>query len=110
MTTKSKSKIVRTTVYPGQKPTEEQLENLKKAEKFPIVFDEDSPEKTYDELIKMAALTEARRAERKKEVVTLRLSGATLKKAKAFGKGYTGFLARLIDNALNDKDLVARSL
>ncbi|MDO4337232.1 MAG: hypothetical protein Q4C91_03985 [Eubacteriales bacterium] len=28
----------------GQKPTEEQLQEIKEAKKYPIVFDEDSPE------------------------------------------------------------------
>jgi len=31
-------------------------------------------------------------------------------KAKATGKGYTGFLSRLLDNAINDPQMVSKSL
>ena len=36
--------------------------------------------------------------------VGLRIKRKTLNKAKATGKGYTGFLARLIDNAIDDEN------
>ena len=36
--------------------------------------------------------------------------GDIVEKAKATGKGYTGFLSRLLDNAINDPQLVSRSL
>ena len=32
------------TIEPGQKPTEEQLQEIREAEKYPIEFDEDCPE------------------------------------------------------------------
>lgn len=98
------------TVYPGQKPTATQIKRLREAAKHPIVFDEDDPEYTFEELEEMRLAAIKKRAEQKKEVIALRLSSATLNKAKAYGKGYTGFLARLIENAINDKDMVARSL
>lgn len=103
-------KIVKTTIYPNQKISRAQAKRIEKAAKLPVVFDEDSPEYTYEELIKMRDAAVRKRAEQKKEVVAIRLSPSTLKKAKAVGKGYTGFLSRLIDNAINDKELVSRSL
>ena len=103
-------KIVRYTVKPNQKPTKAQIEEIEEAYKHPIVFDEDCPEYTYEELAKMAKLAKEKRAEQKKEVVTLRLQHSTVEKAKAVGAGYTSFLSRLIENAIKDKDLVARSL
>lgn len=103
-------RIVRTTIYQGQKPTRAQIRRIRKAAEKPIVFDEDAPEYTYEELLKMRDAAIKKRAEQKKEVVAIRISPATLKKAKATGKGYTGFLSRLIDNAINDKDMVSRSL
>jgi len=33
-----------------------------------------------------------------------------LEKAKATGKGYTGFLSRLLDNAIDDPQMVAKSM
>lgn len=103
-------KIVRMKIYKGQKPTEEQLQRLTAIKDRPIVYDEDAPEYTMEELEEMRLAAIRKREEQKKEVVAIRLSPATLKKAKAFGKGYTGFLSRLIDNAIDDKDLVTRSL
>lgn len=103
-------RIVRTTIYPGQKPTPKQIAEIRKAAKHPIVFDEDSPEYSIEELKAMHEAAIKKRAEQKKEVVALRLSPTTIEKAKSLGKGYTSFLSRLIDNAIQDKDLVARSL
>lgn len=44
--------IVRRVIYEGQKPTPEQIERLRalKAENRPIVFDEDCPELTDEQL------------------------------------------------------------
>ena len=94
----------------GQKPTSAQIRRLKKIKDRPIVFDEDAPEYTMEEFEEMRLAAAKKRAEQKKEVVAIRISPSTLKKAKATGKGYTGFLSRLIDNAINDKDMVSRSL
>ena len=58
----------------------------------------------------MAAIARARRSQNIKPVVAIRITPATLEKAKATGKGYTGFLSRLLDNAINDPQLVAKSL
>lgn len=89
-------------------PGEKEIEEIKLAAKLPITYDEDSPELTDEQY---AAMAKAARAKRKaKPVVALRISQTTLEKAKATGKGYTGFLSRLLDYAINDPDLVARSL
>ena len=103
-------RTVKTTIYPGQKPTEAQIKRIRKAATQPITFDEESPEYTLEELISMRDIAEKKRAEQKKEVVAIRLSPSTIKKAKSLGKGYTSFLSRLIENAINDKDIVSRSL
>ena len=103
-------KTVRMTINQGQKPTKEQQVRLEKLKDRPIVFDDDAPEYTMEELEEMRLAAIKKRAEQKKEVVAVRLSTKTIQKAKSYGKGYTGFLSRLIENALNDKDLVSRSL
>ena len=103
-------KIVKTTIKPGQKPTAEQIEEIEEASRRPIVFDDDSSEFTYEEMVKMVEETKKHKIDNTKQIVTLRLSTPTINKAKAVGKGYTGFLSRLIENAINDKDLVSRIL
>ena len=58
----------------------------------------------------MAQLARARRSRKVKPVAALRISPETLEKAKATGKGYTGFLSRLLDNAIDDPQMVAKSM
>ncbi|MCR4962016.1 MAG: BrnA antitoxin family protein [Lachnospiraceae bacterium] len=103
-------KIVRTTVYTGQKPTEKQIKEIEAASSRPIAFDEDAPELTIEQLAEMAQNAKKRRSKATKPVVAIRISPETLEKAKATGKGYTGFLSRLLDNAINDPKIVSKSL
>lgn len=100
--------ITKVYVASTDNPTKEEIEEIKAAAKLPISYDDDSPELTEEQYAAMAK--EARKQRKTKPVIALRISLATLEKAKATGKGYTGFLSRLLDNAINDPDLVARSL
>ena len=93
----------------GQKPTKEQLKETREAAKQEINFD-DAPDLTKEQYAEMAEQARKKRAAKIKPVVSLRIDPDTLKKAKATGKGYTGFLSRLLDNAINDPELVRRSL
>ena len=95
---------------PNSKLTKKQLRELEAAAKRPIVYDEDCPELTEEQLQEMARLAPIQRAERRKQVVSLRISPETLKKAQALGKGYTGVLSRLLDLAINDAEMVKRCL
>ena len=104
------TRTIKKTIHPGDQPTKSQIDEINEAAKYPITSDDESPEYTYEELMEMANIAKKKREETKKEPITLRVSAATLKKAKATGKGYTGFLSRLLDNAINNKDLVSRSL
>ena len=47
---------------------------------------------------------------RTKRTVSIRLSEKAQKFSKAYGKGYTSFLSRLIDAALEDASLVKKCL
>ena len=103
-------KIVRTVIHTGQRPTESQIKEIELAASRPVVPDEDAPELTLEQYAEMAALAKAKRLCVAKPVIALRISPSTLEKAKATGKGYTGFLSRLLDNAINDPQIVAKSL
>lgn len=102
--------IVRTVIHPGQQPTEAQIREIERAAALPVVPDADAPELTPEQYAELAELAKRRRAGRVKPVVALRISPETLEKARATGKGYTGFLSRLLDNAINDPQMVAKSL
>ena len=103
-------KIIRTTIHAGQQPTEAQIKEIELAASLPVVPDEDAPELTLEQYAEMAEIARKRRSKNVKPVIALRISTETLDKAKATGKGYTGFLSRLLDNAINDPRIVARSL
>ncbi|MCR5295864.1 MAG: BrnA antitoxin family protein [Clostridiales bacterium] len=103
-------KIIRTAIHTGQQPTEEQIREIEAASARPVMTDDEAPELTLDQYAEMAALARSRRNRQVKPVIALRISIDTLDKAKATGKGYTGFLSRLLDNAINDPQMVAKSL
>lgn len=103
-------KIIRTVIHTGQQPTEAQIKEIEAASSRPVTPDEDAPELTLEQYAEMAAIARKRRSKDVKPVVALRISPDTLEKAKATGKGYTGFLSRLLDNAINDPQMVAKSL
>ena len=86
-------------------PTSEELLELEKAAAKAPVFDEDNPELTGEQLLQFKRMYHE---DRTKQTVSLRLSQSTLKKAKAYGKGYTSFLSRLLDEAINNEELVRR--
>lgn len=91
-------------------PTPEQLEMLTRAETLPIPADSEYPEFTEAELLQFKRISEARRNERQKQTVTLRLSARSLAKAKSLGKGYTSVLSRILESALENPDFVKRYL
>ena len=102
--------MVQTVVRPGQQPTDEQIKEIEAAMAKPVIPDEDAPELTLEQYAEMAAIARNRRIKQVKPVVALRISISTLEKAKATGKGYTGFLSRLLDNAIDDPQMVSKSL
>lgn len=77
---------------------------------LPVMPDEDAPELTLEQYAEMAAMARNHRSQRVKPVAALRISPETPEKAKATGKGCAGFLSRLPDNAINDPQIVAKSL
>ena len=101
-------RIVRKTVHTGQQPTEAMIREIEAASARPVVPDEDAPELTMEQYAEMAEIARKRRSKSVKPVLALRISPETLEKAKATGKGYTGFLNRLLDNAINDPQMAAK--
>ena len=87
--------------------SKEELDEIHTAEKLGATFDEDCPEMTAEQLIQFKSL---RKTDRTKQTVSLRLSPETLRKAKKYGKGYTSFLSRLLDEAINNEALVRKCI
>ena len=87
--------------------TDEELRELEAAEKKEPVFDDDSPMLMREQLMQFKRINHQNRT---KPTISLRISPATLKKAKEYGKGYTGLLSRLLDVAINDEELVRKCI
>lgn len=102
--------VIRTTLEDRGSITPEEIEMLERVSRVPIVFDEDSPELTEEELKGFRRVSEENRQERNKQTVTLRLSPQALRKAKSLGKGYTSVLSRILESALNDNDVIRHYL
>ena len=87
--------------------TAEELQELEAAEKREPVFDDDSPAMMHEQLMQFKRINHENRT---KPTISLRISPATLKKAKQYGKGYTGLLSRLLDAAIDDEELVRKCI
>lgn len=83
----------------------EEMQEIEAAEQRHPVFDTDSPEMTADMLQQFKRMSQE---ERNKQTVSLRLSPKTMRIAKSYGKGYTSFLSRLLDEAIQDEALVRK--
>lgn len=102
--------IVTSVLYGNEKPTKEQIEEVRQAAKKPIVYDEDCPPLTKEQLKEFARIAKEQRKLRKKQVVAIRLSPETAEKVKALGKGYSSVLSRIIDEAFRNPELLHKCL
>ncbi|MBR3575461.1 MAG: BrnA antitoxin family protein [Lachnospiraceae bacterium] len=90
--------------------TKKQIKMLEKMENRPIVYDEDCPELTEEQLKQFKEAADLKREERLKQTVSLRLSPQAMKKAKSLGKGYTSVLSRILEAALSDNEVIKKYL
>ena len=90
--------------------TKKQIKMLEKMENSPIVYDEDCPELTEEQLKQFKEAADLKREERLKQTVSLRISPQAMKKAKSLGKGYTSVLSRILEAALSDNEVIKKYL
>jgi uncharacterized protein (DUF4415 family) len=102
--------ITKSTVTIGQKPTKEQIKQIRVIAKKPINFTDDCPESTPEALAEFAAIVRARRVKKMKPMVALRINSECLEKYKALGKGYTGIMADVLNYAANNPEILAKSI
>jgi len=99
--------ITSSTVRVGQKPTKEQLRQIREIAKKPIHYTEDCPESTPEALAEFAAMARARRQRRVKPMVALRVEPETLEKYKSLGDGYTGIMADVLNYVANNPEILS---
>lgn len=89
--------MTRMTVRVGQKPTSEQIEALREAAQYPIVYDPECPPSDAEALAEFAAQARALRAKHKEHPsVTLRIPPDCLEIYKSLGRGYTDVMADVL--------------
>ena len=99
--------ITRSTVRVGQKPTKEQLRQIREIAKKPIHYTEDCPESTPEALAEFAAMARARRKRKVKPMVALRVEPEALEKYKSLGNGYTGIMADVLNYVANNPEILS---
>lgn len=97
--------IVRKEIDVSQPLTPEQIKMLEEVEKRPIVFDEDCPELTDEQLRKGYRVSN-----RNKQSVNIEVSQKTMEKIKALGNSSPSILSKLFEMAINDKDMLKKCM
>ena len=97
--------IVRKEIDVSQPLTPEQIKMLEEVEKRPIVFDEDCPELTDEQLSKCY-----RASNRNKQSVTVSLSPQSMEKAKSLGTNSAAVLSQLLERLLNNDNLLKQCM
>jgi len=87
--------------------TDKEKKELEKADAGSVLYDNESPEMTVEMLREFKAMGQKNRA---KQTASIRLSEKARRFSESYGKGYTSFLSRLIDAALDDATLVRKCL
>ncbi len=102
--------MTRITLEDGQKPTKEQLKEIREAAKRPQVYDPDCPPSTLEALAEFAAKARELRQSIKntKPAVTIRMTPACLSKYKALGKGYTGIMADVLNYVADNPEILSK--
>jgi uncharacterized protein (DUF4415 family) len=98
------------TIKAGQKPTKEQVKEIREAVKLPINYTADCPASTPEALAEFAAMARELRRNRRKTMpsVTIRIMPECLAKYKALGKGYTSVMADVLRYAADDPEFLSR--
>ena len=106
--------IVRKFIRFDQPLTQKQIEMLEEMDKAPIVYDEDCPPLTDEELDKMAAIVRKRKAEQARAnepalepLAPLYVLPDTMRTAEKYG---TKVMARLLDLAVQDEAMIQKCL
>ena len=97
--------IIRKEIDVSAPLTPEQIKMLEEMDKRPIVFDEDCPELTDEQLNKAY-----RALERKKQSVNIEVSPKTMEKVKALGKSSPSILSKLFEMAINNNDMLKQCM
>ena len=98
--------IVRVIATENDQLSQESLARMAALKDRPIDYS-DIPKNTHEEMEEMRLMAIEKR---KKQMFSLRLKTSTIDWWKSLGDGYTGVMARFLDNARNHPDWVIKCL
>ncbi|MDR1148400.1 MAG: BrnA antitoxin family protein [Spirochaetaceae bacterium] len=97
-------------VKAGQKPTKEQIREVREAAKRAPVYDPECPPSSPEALAEFAVKARELRRNMKKirPAVSIRIAPDCLEKYKSLGKGYTGIMADVLSYAADNPEVLSR--
>ena len=102
---------IKKTIDVTKKPSKKQIQMLEAAERADIVYDDDCPQLSKEELSQFKRVSDICKEtglKNRRQNVTLRLTPYALQKARSYGKGYTTVLSRIIEKVIDNPELVTK--
>lgn len=90
--------------------TKKDIKRMKDASKRPIIYDEDSPKTTKEQLSQFRRRHEQNRINNRKVVFSTRITKNSYDKLKSFGPGYSSIVANMIEYCLKDPEIIKKCL
>lgn len=98
---------ITTMLNPGDQPSEEQIREIEEASKRPVVFTDDAPELTDEELAEFKPAN-PKYYRPVKELISLRLDSVLVNAFKSTGKGYQTRINEALWKGAREMGIVAK--
>lgn len=102
--------IIKKTIDITQPLSSEQRNSVRIAASKPLMFDEDAPELTDDEIEEIKSIIDIRKSDEEGQDVTIHLTEKSMEKVRTFGSDYKGILNRLMDLAMSEPELLKKAM
>ena len=95
---------------PDKPISDKAMAEIKNAKSKKIIYDDDSPKYSREELEQMIRNTREKGMDRRKYGISLRLDPESLELAKTYGTGYTSLLSKIIYFGIRDPEILKKAL
>jgi len=99
--------ITKSKVRVGQKPPKEVIQEVRRAVRRPVKYTEEFPPLSQEALKEFAQLAAERNRQKKKRLITIRITPDVLDSYKTMGSGYTGIMSDVLQYAVNNPSVLA---
>ena len=98
--------IIKSTIRVGQKPPKEVIQEIRRAARRPVKYTEEFPPLSQEALKEFAQLAAERNRQKKKKLITIRISPDVLESYKTMGSGYTGIMSDVLQYAVKNPSVL----